>query len=788
VGLFLAGPLVFPLAADTLADRPVEKWTEAFTALVAGENWRALDRELSLLRTRHAEVDPAFGLGYLHARAKIEVGDLAGARGALEPYLAPKHPLRDLALYHRYRIAEALGDKEQARRDLEELVLGFPKATYRGRAIEALMARYKGESARLIFLADRLAGTVSTSTRRALEARIVQALLVEDRREEAATRGLRLLREQGGDDAAEAVTTALDRPEILDRMTPADWMTVGEALRAQRHFEPAIRVLKRALSGLPLQRDELGFAIGRAHFGLEQFAAAEEGYVKAAKATQDAEARGALFYHAARCAELQGDDKRAERLLGDAIRSGPWRQARKRRRARLSVFASSNPRVALALLARLRLRLAAGRMGDAGADLEVLKTRFPETESARDGALAYAIAQIAAGREASARTALERFPRARLASAELAEIDYWSGRALETVDPGAAVVAFRGVLETAGRSPFARLARRQLAGPLKAGARREVERLEAELGRLLNADDLEGARRAQTGVALLSPDEDRPAALAGLRDLYAELPAYREIVELRPLPFPRLPLPEDQRLTVDPAAWNNRSRGSLLLSLGLFDEAADVIGDVYPSGAAAFGLTRAEALLRGGALRRSIAAVEGAVGALPSGYLPELLPPRVRELLHPVHHREIVEAEARANRVEVPLVLAIIREESRFDARARSGAGARGVLQLVLPTARAGALSLGVSDLSAEDLYQPEVSLALGTRYLAELLGQHDGDVYKTLAAYNAGPRQAALWSRRAPGRGQDVFLSSITFDETRTYVNRVAASYEAYRALWGKP
>jgi soluble lytic murein transglycosylase len=110
------------------------------------------------------------------------------------------------------------------------------------------------------------------------------------------------------------------------------------------------------------------------------------------------------------------------------------------------------------------------------------------------------------------------------------------------------------------------------------------------------------------------------------------------------------------------------------------------------------------------------------------------------------------------------------------------------VLQLVLPTARAGALSLGVSDLSAEDLYQPEVSLALGPRYLAELLGQQDGDLYKTLAAYNAGPRQAALWSRLAPGKGQDVFLSSITFDETRTYVNRVAASYEAYRTMMGRP
>jgi len=53
-------------------------------------------------------------------------------------------------------------------------------------------------------------------------------------------------------------------------------------------------------------------------------------------------------------------------------------------------------------------------------------------------------------------------------------------------------------------------------------------------------------------------------------------------------------------------------------------------------------------------------------------------------------------------------------------------------------------------------------------------------------AAYNAGPRQVALWSRLAPATGDDFFLSSINFDETKQYVRKVMNSYRRYEEIYG--
>ena len=59
-------------------------------------------------------------------------------------------------------------------------------------------------------------------------------------------------------------------------------------------------------------------------------------------------------------------------------------------------------------------------------------------------------------------------------------------------------------------------------------------------------------------------------------------------------------------------------------------------------------------------------------------------------------------------------------------------------------------------------------------------------DRYRTAAAYNAGANQAALWSRLAPAGGDDFFVSSITFDETKDYVRKVMNSYKRYGEIYG--
>jgi soluble lytic murein transglycosylase len=89
-------------------------------------------------------------------------------------------------------------------------------------------------------------------------------------------------------------------------------------------------------------------------------------------------------------------------------------------------------------------------------------------------------------------------------------------------------------------------------------------------------------------------------------------------------------------------------------------------------------------------------------------------------------------------------------------------------------------------NVSADDLYDPRVIIRLGARYVSTLSKQFGGDHYRTAAAYNAGPHQVALWSRLSPAEGDDFFLSSINFDETKHYVRKVMNSHKRYAEIYG--
>src|SRR5436305_1621733 len=82
-------------------------------------------------------------------------------------------------------------------------------------------------------------------------------------------------------------------------------------------------------------------------------------------------------------------------------------------------------------------------------------------------------------------------------------------------------------------------------------------------------------------------------------------------------------------------------------------------------------------------------------------------------------------------------------------------------------TARQVGHDVGLVDVSPDDLYDPRVIIRLGAKYVSDLAGKLGGNRYRVAAAYNAGPKQVALWSRLAPADGDDFFLSSINFDET---------------------
>ncbi|MGE3154749.1 MAG: transglycosylase SLT domain-containing protein [Nitrospiraceae bacterium] len=134
--------------------------------------------------------------------------------------------------------------------------------------------------------------------------------------------------------------------------------------------------------------------------------------------------------------------------------------------------------------------------------------------------------------------------------------------------------------------------------------------------------------------------------------------------------------------------------------------------------------------------------------------------------------------------VDPNLVSAIIREESQYDARAVSRVGALGLMQVMPATANTVAKKLGMAEVTRDDLFDEEINVRIGARYVAQLLEQFSGNLIYTVAAYNAGPQAVNGWIAKHGWRESDEFVELIPYQETRLYVKRVLRSYREYQRL----
>lgn len=146
---------------------------------------------------------------------------------------------------------------------------------------------------------------------------------------------------------------------------------------------------------------------------------------------------------------------------------------------------------------------------------------------------------------------------------------------------------------------------------------------------------------------------------------------------------------------------------------------------------------------------------------------------------------------ARGRGVEPALVLAVTRQESAFDPKAVSHAGARGLMQLMPATAKAVAKRHRVPYSKSRLTRDPAYNMKLGTAHLAELLQDYRGSHILTLAAYNAGGSRVSRWVKkhgdpRDPGVDPITWIEQIPFEETRNYVMRVLESLVVYRKRLG--
>lgn len=130
-------------------------------------------------------------------------------------------------------------------------------------------------------------------------------------------------------------------------------------------------------------------------------------------------------------------------------------------------------------------------------------------------------------------------------------------------------------------------------------------------------------------------------------------------------------------------------------------------------------------------------------------------------------------------------MFSVIRQESLFEGFVSSTAGAYGLMQIVPDTAAQIATELNwPPNYDAEDLYRPNVSVRFGAHYLSKNRDQLGGNSYAALAAYNAGPGNAAVWMDLAGG-DLDLLLEIVRFQETRDYIRFIYEIYTTYRTLY---
>ena len=142
-------------------------------------------------------------------------------------------------------------------------------------------------------------------------------------------------------------------------------------------------------------------------------------------------------------------------------------------------------------------------------------------------------------------------------------------------------------------------------------------------------------------------------------------------------------------------------------------------------------------------------------------------------------------------RVDRALVFALVRQESGFNPKAKSGAGARGLMQLMPRTASFVARDRSLHGAKRRMLFRPETNLALGQKYIEMLLRETaiDGDLFLLLTAWNGGPGNLNKWRRRSKHLNDPLFfIECIPSRETRIFIERVLANFWIYRDRLGQP
>ena len=247
----------------------------------------------------------------------------------------------------------------------------------------------------------------------------------------------------------------------------------------------------------------------------------------------------------------------------------------------------------------------------------------------------------------------------------------------------------------------------------------------------------------------------------------------------------RLPAfhPVKPTLLADPSsATATYRRTDELLRLRMFEEAAAEARALPGSRGRDLRLAEGEF-----ALGHFPAAAEAARRAFPDLGTPAeaRVPDGWRRLYYPIEEKGFLADRAKESGVDPAILRGLVRQESVFEPRARSRAGALGLTQLMPATAKSLSRSVLRTRYREAFLYDPGVNARLGAAYFKSLLDRFGGKTLFALAAYNGGPTRMTRVLRENPHREDDEIFESHPAFETRDYVRRVMLYAESYRELY---
>jgi hypothetical protein len=164
-----------------------------------------------------------------------------------------------------------------------------------------------------------------------------------------------------------------------------------------------------------------------------------------------------------------------------------------------------------------------------------------------------------------------------------------------------------------------------------------------------------------------------------------------------------------------------------------------------------------------------------------------ILPDNLLCFYFPTPYRELTWSSVDGMNIPPEVVTGLMRQESYFNRWARSWVGASGLIQLMPGTAGDIARWYGLPVLSGSDFFVPEKSIRYGSLYLSRQYSAFNGSLVLALAAYNAGPGNAAKWMEEFPLEDGDpeLFIEQIPLTETRGYVKHVMANTWIYLELF---